>query len=237
MLFSGHPQTPLRSQTKAKSQGDLLLDFASHQRMRSYRARDVVLAQSEGTSHVFIVIRGWVGKTVQRANGRTQIMSIAMPGDLCCGELRTQQHMDHAIAAITPITIAIVSKFDFRTVLSHRPQLTRAFWKNQQQTLSRQLSWSAMLGLSGAIERIAYLMCELYCRQKNAAAGPDTDSCPFPLTQTQVAQACGLTQVHTNRTIQEMRRRGLIELANRQLTITSLAQLMAVANFHNRSAA
>lgn len=209
---------------------DLLLEFASRQRLRTYRPRQVVLQQSDRTDHVLIVLSGWAEQAVQLADARRQILSLAMPGDLCCGDIGSHARMDHSITALTPLTIAIVGKFEFRALMSGHARLARSFWRNQMLTLSIQRRWTAILGQMGAMERISHLMCELLLRQQRLGLATGS-SCAFPLTQTQVAEACGLTQVHTNRVIQDLRRRKLVEVRNKRLTVMSVQELSTTAGF------
>ena len=77
---------------------------------------------------------------------------------------------------------------------------------------------------------MAHLFCELFVRLD--VAGRTTGlSYDFPLTQDQIASCLGLTPVHVNRTLQVLRRRGLIELENKRMTILNLPELQGVAEF------
>lgn len=229
MLLS-EPQEDVERPPKSSRHGSLLLEFASRQRLRSYRHRQTVLHQSDCTDHVLIVLNGWAELVQQFADGRRQILSLALPGDLCTSNLSAHARMDYSIAAITPLTISIIGKFEFRTLLTGHPKLARIFWRNQLLALSIQRRWTANLGQMGAMERIAHLMCELYTRQQQMG-DVYGNTCFFPLTQTQIGDACGLTQVHTNRVIQELRRRQLVELRGKRLCVKSLRELGAVAQF------
>lgn len=230
MLLAEPQENVAKRSLKSSQHGGLLLEFASRQRLRTYRPRQVVLHQSDCTDHVLIVLNGWAELVQQFADGRRQILSLALPGDLCTSNLSAHARMDYAITAITPLTIAIIGKFEFRTLLTGHPKLARVFWRNQLLALSIQRRWTANLGQMGALERIAHLMCELYTRQEKLGH-VSGNTCLFPLTQTQIADACGLTQVHTNRVIQELRRRQLIDLRSKRLCIRSLNELCAVAQF------
>jgi CRP-like cAMP-binding protein len=77
---------------------------------------------------------------------------------------------------------------------------------------------------------MAHLFCEIYMRLEvvGRAGG---DLCELPLTQRELSECLGLTVVHANRTLQELRRRGLVELENRRLTILDRRGLEGVADF------
>jgi len=89
------------------------------------------------------------------------------------------------------------------------------------------------VGRRDARERIAHLLCELADRLRSAglANGQPYD---FPLTQEQLADCTGLTAVHTNRTLQGLRRDGLISLSSSQLTILDWDRLAEIGDFNER---
>lgn len=207
-----------------------LLEFASIQRLRTYRPRQIVLNQGDLTAYIIIVVDGWAEQTISLSDGRRQIAAFGMPGDLCCSDLAARTKVELSISALTPLTVAIVGKLEFRALLTANARLARAFWRSQMLALAIQRRWTAVVGLMGARERVAHLLCELYLRQEKIGA-TSKGSCAFPLTQTQVAEACGLTQVHTNRVIQDLRRSGLIELSSRRLAIPCITDLMSATQF------
>lgn len=229
-MFTVRQHESIFPRTARSAHNGLLLEFASRQRLRTYRPRQVILHQSDRTDHVLVVLNGWAEQVLQFPNGKRQILSLALAGDLCTTSLSAHSRMDHSIAAITPLTVSIIGKFEFRTLLTSHPRLARSFWKNLLLSLSIQRRWTANLGQLGAMERVAHLMCELHLRQEKMglAAG---NICGFPLTQTQIAEACGLTQVHTNRVIQELRRRDVIDLRNKRLVVKSPDKLREMALF------
>ena len=94
-----------------------------------------------------------------------------------------------------------------------------------------QREWTTNVGQRTAYERLAHLFCELFVRLRTVGL-TDGKSCDFPPTQLDLADATGLTSVHVNRTIQELRRDGLIELHNRRLTIPDLRALMNACMFN-----
>lgn len=190
----------------------------------------MVLNQFDRTEHVIIILQGWAEQYVQLADGRRQIVGLAMAGDLCSAGLETRAALDCSIAALTDLTVAIVGKPEFHALLTSQPHLAASIWNNQIRMLSIQRRWTTILGQFDALERVAHLMCEIHLRQRQLGLA-DADGCDFPLTQMQIADICGLTQVHVNRTIQELRRRALIELRSRRLVVREFDDLARVAQF------
>ena len=93
-----------------------------------------------------------------------------------------------------------------------------------------QAEWLVNLGRKNAMERLAHLLCEMYCRLSMSGHVSGT-SCEMPLTQLDLADLAGLTPVHVNRTLQEMRAMHLIELQSRRLTILDWAAMRRIAWF------
>jgi len=79
--------------------------------------------------------------------------------------------------------------------------------------------------------RIAHLLCELAVRLKSIGAENGDEMFDFPVTQEQLADATGLTSVHTNRTLQSLRRDGLIQLTARSLTVLDWEGLRNAGDF------
>lgn len=230
MLLARDAERPDPAAAPANPREKLLSELAAHQRVRAYRARQIVLHQSDRTDHIVIILDGWAEQYVQLADGRRQIVGIAMAGDLCSTDLDTRAALDCSIAALTPLNVAIIGKPEFRALLAGHPPMARSFWNSQLRSLAIQRRWTTVLGRLDALERVAHLLCEVYMRQRLLGLA-DPCGCAFPLTQTQIADACGLTQVHTNRTIQELRRRRLVDLRSKRLVVRDFETLAKLARF------
>jgi CRP-like cAMP-binding protein len=110
------------------------------------------------------------------------------------------------------------------------PHLTRLFWLMTNIDAAIQREWTLSLGSRTALARMAHLFCELNVRLGIGGLAAN-DSYDFPLTQVELGECLGLTSVHVNRTLQELRRRGLLSLENRRVTIHDLEALKEVAEF------
>jgi CRP-like cAMP-binding protein len=142
----------------------------------------------------------------------------------------TLKQLDHDVATISDARIAVVPHERIRETTEQYPRLGRIYWfmTNVDAAIQRELSLS--LGQRSAISRMAHLFCELYVRLE-VVGRASCDGYEFPLTQRELAECLGLTVVHANRTLQELRRRGLVELENRRLTIRDRRGLEGVAEF------
>jgi len=110
------------------------------------------------------------------------------------------------------------------------PAIARALRIDGLVTAAIQREWTVNLGQRTARERLAHMMCEIFMRLDTVGLAEGT-RCEMPLTQCDLGEASGMTSVHVNRTLQELRREGLISLSHRILTIPDFAALADVAMF------
>ncbi|HZI42377.1 MAG TPA: Crp/Fnr family transcriptional regulator, partial [Gemmatimonadaceae bacterium] len=164
-------------------------------------------------------------------DGKRQIVSLFVPGDFCDVNVYILKQMDHSIAAITRLKVAMISPDEMNALTAERPRITQALWWHELVSVATQREWTLNLGQRSAYERLAHLLIELYMRL-NVVGRAHDGRCDFPLTQNDLADATGLTSVHVNRTLQELRRDRLIELERKQLHILDLPRMMDVAMFN-----
>ncbi len=205
---------------------DLLLD----QRQRTVAARRDVVSEGHLPHCVHFLLEGWGCRYRQLRDGRRQILALLLPGDMFDANVQVLAAIDHSISAITPMTIAEVAPETVSDLIRTNPAIARAIWWNDHVCVATQREWTATLGLRTARERIAHLFCEVHFRLRLMGRCV-ARTCEFPLTQVDVGEATGLTPVHVNRMVQELRRERLIEWAGRTLTILDLDRLCEVAQF------
>lgn len=208
-----------------------LLEAMLSKRVRVLPARHDIIREGDKPNFVNVVLEGWAQRYKQLADGRRQILSFFVAGDLCDANVFILKAMDHSLSTITPVRVAEISKQDFRELVEASPRIGEALWWTELVAIAIQREWTTSIGQRTAYERIAHLFCEMFVRLRTVKL-TQGDTCEFPLTQSDIADATGLTQVHVNRTIQEMRRDGLIDLRTRQLTVHDLDRLMTVALFN-----
>jgi CRP-like cAMP-binding protein len=199
-------------------------------RVRYVPARTDVIRQGENPRVVNLIVDGWGCRYKQLSDGRRQILSLFLPGDICDANVYMLEVMDHSVGALTDAKIAEVSPQEFGEAIGGDGRLARLLWFNDLRTMAIQREWTTNIGQRTARERIAHLFCETYHRLRLIGRA-DINTCAFPLTQNDLADATGLTPVHVNRMVQELRRDGLIELAQRRLRIIDLPALEAEAFF------
>jgi hypothetical protein len=139
--------------------------------------------------------------------------------------------MDHSIVSLTPVTLAEVDRERFEVFIASDRSLAEGFWCETLSNAAIQREWTMNLGRRDALERVAHLLCEIVERLRPVGLW-DGHSCAFPVTQLDLADATGLSVVHVNRTLQELRSSGLIVLRDRTRTINNLDALKRAAMFN-----
>jgi len=131
---------------------------------------------------------------------------------------------------LTRAQVGIVPHDRIRDVTARHPHLARVYWLMTNIDAAIHREWTASVGRRTALAGMAHLFCELLLRLEviGCTSGNSYD---FPLTQAELGECLGLTPVHVNRTLQELRRMGLIQLEERRVTILDLDGLQDVAAF------
>jgi CRP-like cAMP-binding protein len=177
-----------------------------------------------------LLLTGWMARTKDLRGGQRQIVELHVAGDFADLHSFTLKRLEHDILTLTPCTVAVVPHDKLREITERYPHLTRVYWflTNLDAAIHRERMVS--LGQRSALSRMAHLFCELFARLQivGLTSGEGYD---FPLTQAELGEYLGLTSVHVNRTLQELRRRNLIHLENRRLTILDAPALRTVAEF------
>jgi CRP-like cAMP-binding protein len=197
-------------------------------------ARDAYLVrEGEPTSVCTLLMTGFAFRQKLVDNGARQIISFHIPGEFLDVQNCLLNVADHNVQALTRISVAAVQKGPLLELMGSRPQIRKAVWLDSLVDASIFREWVVNLGRRDAKARIAHLLCELAERLKDAGY-VDGEMYDFPLTQEQIADATGLTAVHTNRTLQSLRKDGLISLASSRLTILDWDALCETADFNER---
>ena len=195
------------------------------------RAKQDLMREGDAPRSFYVILEGWACHYRALEDGRRQIVDFAIPGDLCDLNLFILDRMDHSISAITRLKVAEVGRDILHRVVTNFPNITTALWWVELVSKSIHREWIVSVGQRSAEQRIAHLFCEMFLRLESVGL-TDGFSCDFPLTQNDIAETTGMTSVHVNRTIQELRRKGLIVFERQKLTIPDMRSLQDTALFN-----
>lgn len=207
------------------------LDELISARLTKYAPRDDIISDGAHSADCHVVLSGLACRYKILRDGRRQIMAFLIPGDLCDAEIFVLKVMDHGVAAMTPTTTALVAGKVMKELLRKPGGLGEALWWGTMTDLGVLRERIIDHGRRNARQRLAHLLYEMLVRYRMVELAGD-DSFDFPVTQTDLADATGLTPVHANRTLRKLTTDGLIERKGRVIKVLDPEGLKAVAQFN-----
>ncbi|MDQ0250441.1 Crp/Fnr family transcriptional regulator [Sphingomonas sp. Sphisp140] len=195
-----------------------------------HQAEQVIVRRGERLNSSILLLEGLLARYKDLSNGQRQITHIHVPGDFADLHGYTLGYLDHNLITLTPCRIARAPHTGLLAITNRFPHLTRAFWFSTNLDASIHREWEVSLGRRNAIERAAHLLCEIQSRLLVVGAA-EGDSFRLPITQNQFAECLGLTGVHVNRVLRELREAGLADFRGGRVTIHDRPGLEALAEF------
>jgi CRP-like cAMP-binding protein len=184
----------------------------------------------EQTGYACLVVDGLVGRFGQNAGGGRQITCLHIPGDMADLPSVVSPKAAWALGALTETTILRVRHDDLRRIAARHSGVAEAFWRDCVVDGSMFSEWVVNVGRRHAIARLAHLFCEMAIRCERAGQG-DRHSFSLPITQADLADATGLTSVHINRTLKELRSQSVVDLRAGTVTVHDWKQLVSIGEF------
>ncbi len=164
------------------------------------------------------------------ADGRRQILSLLLPGDMVDAHASLLGHRDDNLEALTTCQVSHASQAELKAVGLTHPGLGEAMLRQALIEGAIGREWVINVGRRSTLEALAHLICEMKLRLDAVGLGVD-DAYPFALTQEDMADALGVTSIHLNRVLKMLRSMGSISLQGKVLKICDWPRLLALANF------
>ncbi len=179
-----------------------------------------------------ILLSGWACRQRMLGDGRRQIISFLLPGDPCSLLERPAVASHCAVVALTTVTVVEAKALETALTANSTvyPGLALAIRLQTIQDALLLQDQVVRLGRQTAYERMVHLLLELRSRL-GIVQMVEGNMFPMPVTQEILADALGLSIVHVNRTLQQIRRDGMLEFRGGQVTILDLAMMEAVADW------
>lgn len=176
------------------------------------------------------LLQGFAYRQKLLRDGGRQIIAFLLPGEFVDLQSIILPVADHNVQSLNRSEAIIIPRAALAELADSRPAVRMAMWTETQIDASIVREWVVNVGRRDSRARIAHLLCEIAIRLKAAGAGDD-QIFDFPVTQEQLADATGLTPVHTNRTLQALRRDGFIQLTSGSLRILDWQGLREAGDF------
>lgn len=209
-----NPADPVVARLEAS--GPLPLALAAHIRRAAARLESLppkAVLQVEGEAHARPrwLASGWACRHRHLPDGRRFIFDLVLPGDGVGVCLTPRPLAMTSLVALTPVEVIDARDFVRPEVLDAQPALSAALQSLADADERRLLRHAMRLGRMSALERTGDLLLELHERL-SAVGLVQGDRFPLPLTQEGLSDVLGLSVVHVNRTLQELRRAELVTL-------------------------
>jgi CRP-like cAMP-binding protein len=198
--------------------------------VRNYAANDIIVAQGAKPSDCCLVLDGFVAREKTANASDRQIISFYVPGDIPDANTLHLPKMDHNLISIGPAVVGFIPHQSMHALLAQSPELLHAFWRETLIDSAVLRQCVVNLGQREGIARVAHLLCELATRLDAIGLLRD-QSLPIPWTQADLADATGMSAIHANRVIQDLRMRGIVQWESKQVRIVDWRQLVHVAGF------
>ena len=192
-------------------------------------ARRTIWREREPIEIVPVICQGWAVTAVALPDGRRQILSFLLPGDLVSAALLFAPASPCSVEAVTDIRYRAFQRSDVKAALSQRPDLIEMLSRISSEETTRANQLAVDLGRCSATERIARLIINLSDQlvQRGLMRNQTMD---FPLRQHHIADATGLTVVHVGNVLSQFRHAGLVDINERTLTISDPTKLRRIAD-------
>ena len=190
----------------------------------------VVVRAGEELKLSILLLEGLMCRYKDLRNGERQIMELHVPGDFLDLHGFLLKRLDHSVMALVPSRIALVPHDRLKEITADHPHLARLLWLTTLIDAAIHREWLLSLGRRTSIGRIAHFFCEMHARFGVVEMG-DPAGFPLKITQTDLAECLGLTSVHVNRTLKELREAGLAVFREARVEILDFAGLKRVAEF------
>ena len=190
--------------------------------VRMLRPRQDIVRDGDKPSQCCLLLSGWAYRYKLIGEGRRQILSFHIPGDMPDLQSLHIQTMDHSLATLTEAKVAFIPHDSLRDLILRFPGIGAVLWRDTLVDAAIFREWMVGIGRRSAFERISHLFCEMYLKLQ-AVGLAENYRCPLPFTQGDLGDALGLSNVHVNRVLQEMRGKSLITLRSQTLAYSDEA--------------
>jgi len=204
-----------------------IIDYASGE--RKAKAGSDLYSVGERCDAIFVVVSGWVAIYDLLQDGRRQILQFVLPGALLRFNPDSGAVAMFGAEALTDVTVCTLSHPSLVALLKDHPEVGMRFAELVARDRNLSFDHLTSLGRRSARERVARLLLELFIRFRAQWPGRGTEEMQLPLTQEHIADATGLTSIHVNRVLGELRDERIVSFHYRKLVILDPDRLVGVA--------
>jgi CRP-like cAMP-binding protein len=192
-----------------------------------------IVTDGERPNVCCLLAEGFCVRAKTLSSGHRQILSIHIPGEIPDLQSLQLHVMDHDLVTLTECVLGFINHTSLREIIRQRPSLAEALWRDTLIDAAIFREWIVNVGQRPAVNRLAHTIMEVRERLKviGRVSGNRFD---LPLTQEQVAEALGITAVHANRIIKQLRDENVVDFHRGRVEILDEARFQELADFEHR---
>jgi CRP-like cAMP-binding protein len=198
--------------------------------VRPWEAGRAIVSDGDRPTDCCLIIEGFCVRSKMTISGQRQILSIHITGDIPDLQSLHLHRMDHALVTLVPSTLGFISHASLRALTRARPNIAEVLWRDTLIDAAIFREWIVNVGQRPATSRLAHVVLEL--RERLAVIGrARSDTFEMPLTQEQVGEALGITPVHANRIIKQLRDERIVDISRGRVTVLDPTKLEELGQF------
>jgi CRP-like cAMP-binding protein len=198
--------------------------------VRTLQPRVTIITAGDVLDQSTLLIDGFMCRYIDDRRGLRQLVAVHVPGDFVDLHAYPLKVLDHDVATMTAATVGIVPHVALDAILQERPELTRKLWFSTMLDAAIHRAWLFRLGRLDALGRVAHFLSETNVRLMSAGLS-DGRRFALGITQTDVAEICGLTHIHVNRVMRQLREERLCTFRSSLVEIEDPARLARRGQF------
>jgi CRP-like cAMP-binding protein len=198
--------------------------------VKHYQQGQLIVRDGDRPAECCLISQGFCVRSKTTSNGRRQILSIHIPGEIPDLQSLHLHVLDHDLVALTACTLGFISHVSLREINRRRPNLAEIFWRDTLIDAAMFRDWIVNVGQRPAPSRLAHIIVEL--RERLKVVGQVQGArFEMPLTQEQIGEAMGVTSVHANRIVKQLRDDNVLEFHRGSVRVIDEQKLLELADF------
>jgi len=189
-----------------------------------------IVREGDRPSRSCLIMSGFACTYKLTAGGKRQIVSFTIAGDIPDLQSLHLKVLDNGVSTISPCIVGFIQHEHLHDLCDRYPRITTAFWRETLVDAAMFREWVTNVGRREGYQRMAHILCELLVRLRAVGLAED-HACDLPITQSEFADALGMTTVHINRIMQQLRGTGLIQTQGTRLTVPDWEKLKEAGEF------
>ena len=220
----------LRNRTAWLSRDERVVLEGAISRTERVRAGQLLVRQGKAVTTSTLLVEGLMTRHVDTKDGRRHLVAVHVPGDFVDLHAYALKVLDHDVGALTDISVAIFPHAELERIQEEHPHMARRLWFLTLLDAAMHRYWIYRLASLSALQRVAHFLCEMNARLM-AIGASDANTFSLAMTQGDLGEVCGLSNVHVSRVLRQLREQDLCTVRSAQVQIQDLKGLVSVGLF------